>query len=320
MKLKTRIALIGFLGIVLILVFWNFKGKIEDFLFFEITKNQNLEKPNLEKYYATFKPFRNWEVPEPEIKSLAAVSVAIDESQNRKFLFLKNSKETLPIASITKLMTAKISIENYNLSDKITISAKASFIERTFNNLKIGETFYVKDLLHSLLMESNNVAAQAFSESIGEIKFVELMNQKAKEIGMENTYFSNPTGLDPDYYVFSPNYSTAEDLINLASFLLEEPLVWEISGKKEFELYETNGIFHHKIENNNELLSLSLENGWETKIVGGKTGQTPLAKECLLIVLKGPRQNYIINIILGAKDRFEEMKKLTDWVYKAYKW
>lgn len=101
-------------GAFLILLFLRFKREIEDFLFFEITKVWYFEDRSLEKYYATFKPFRNWKAENLEIKAQAAVSVQIDLEGQKRFLFTKNPKKILPIASLTKLMTALIVLENYD--------------------------------------------------------------------------------------------------------------------------------------------------------------------------------------------------------------
>ena len=312
---RKRILFIVLVGAFLLLIFWSNKETLEDFLLFKITKNETFEQPNLKKYYINLRPFRIWQVEDLEIKAKAAVSVEVAKTGQKKFLFKKNARKTLPIASLTKLMTALIVLENYDLDQTVVISEKAATIEGDINNLRVGERFYVKDLLYSLLMESNNATAQALAEIMGEKEFVKLMNLKAKEMNLKNTYFSNPTGLDPDDPKVVPNYSSAEDLTTLAFHLLKKPLIWEISRTKEFELYETNGVFHHKIENNNELL------GTDLKIFGGKTGWTPMAGGCLLLILENPKNDtLLINVILGSENRFEEMKKMIDWVYRAYLW
>lgn len=327
---KKELFLTSAIGVLLILVFLGMRGKIQDFLFFEITKGENLEKPNLELYYASLKPFRNWNVEPLEIKTPAALSVEINQSGETKFLYAKNVKKKLAIASLTKLMTAYLALENYDLNQEVIISAKADLIEGNSANLRVGERFYVKDLIYSLLLESSNESAQTLAEIMGETQFLNLMNQKAQELGLKNTYFVDPIGLDPDSPSVSPNYSTAEDLAVLTSQLLKNPLIKQIFKTERFELYTTNGLFHHQIENNNELLKDS-EIFWKDKILGAKTGWTPFAGQCLLLILESPRlrQSYdgqsknnsiIINIVLNSPNRFEEMKQLVNWVYSAYKW
>lgn len=314
-KGKKRIFLVGTIGILLVFVFLGVKGKIEDFFFFEITKGIDLKSKSLENYYATLKPFRNWEIEELEIKARAAISVEINQNGDKKFLFKKDSKKILAIASLTKLITALISLENYDLDQKVKISQKTAVVEGNLGYYRTEESFYVKDLLYPLLMESSNEAAQALAEIVGENKFVKLMNLKAQELNLENTYFLNPTGLDPDESGISPSYSTAEDLAIFSGHLLKQPLIWEILNTEERELHTADGIFHHRIKNTNELL------GENHKILGGKTGWTPMAGECLLLVLENPKNNsFLVNIILASPDRFSEMTKMIDWIYKAYKW
>jgi len=162
------------------------------------------------------------------------------------------------------------------------------------------------ELLLSLLIESNNEAADDLAEIIGEKSFLELMNLKAKELGMENTHFTNPNGLDPEEPDESLNYSTAEDLVKLTKYItLEQPLLWEISTIQGFE----------NMENTNELL------GQIPGIIGGKTGETPLAGKCLILVVQAPKnKGFLVNVILNSEDRFEEMKKLISWAGDAYRW
>lgn len=321
MEKKIRIFLIGFIGILLIAFFWKMQEKIEDFFFFELTKQRSFEGNGLEVYYATFKPFRDWNIENLEIKAQASATIEINQENGSKFLYTKNPEKILPIASLTKLMTAFIVSENYDLEQIVKISEKAAIAETSFGHLKIGESFYIKDLLHSLLMESSNGAAQALAEIMGENEFILLMNLRAQELNLENTHFTNPTGLDPDIPNATLNYSTAKDLATLSWHLLKKPLIWEILRTETFDLYTLNGIFHHKIENNNELLELPDEVDWKPRILGGKTGWTPAAGECLVLVLENPKNDtFLVNIVLGSQDRFGEMKKLIDWIYNAYRW
>lgn len=325
------------IGLIMLISIFSFRAlskiepELQGLLFLKITEKENSQRLGLEKYYAALKPFRNWEIQNLEIKSKAAISVEIDQNGRIRPLFNKNSKDRLAIASLTKLMAGLIVLENYNLDENAKISLKAATIEGGSNYFKAGESFKIKDLFYPLLMESSNEAAQALSEVVGEGKFVELMNSKAEELNLKDTYFLNALGLDPDDPNIIPNYSTAEDLTILAWNLFKNPFIGEVLKTQEFELYSSNGIFHHKVESNNELLESSIEAEWKQRIWGGKTGWTPMAGECLVFILESPRlyQNssgqtdnntLLINVILGSQDRFKEMKQLVDWAYQAYKW
>ena len=279
----------------------------------------NIFQENLENsFYAQIsQPFQQiYEVKIPEkpqkpnlnLQAKAAISVLVDSQGGKRVLFKKNSNERLPIASLTKLMTANIVLENYDLSREIKISEEAVAQNGEAGKLTAGKIFSVEYLLYPLLMESSNDAAYALTNDYNEIaeeKFIELMNLKAEDLGLENTYFVNSTGLDPEQSDHSINYSTTEDLVKLTKYLLKKSSIWEILTTPKFSLYGPELI------NTNELL------GKIPNIVGGKTGFTDQAGGCMLLVLKNKEGNFLINVILGAPSlsaRIEEMEKLIEWL------
>jgi D-alanyl-D-alanine carboxypeptidase (penicillin-binding protein 5/6) len=274
-----------------------FHKRIENFFFWqEIAKNPNFllaqvsQEINLEK----LKPIIRKEKSEDlDIKAKAALALFINRKGEEKILFDKNSEESLPIASLTKIMTAHVFLKNYNI-----------------HNPEIANLFY------SLLIASDNEAAMKLARLIGEEKFVELMNKEAKNLGLKRTRFFNPSGLDPFPFSSSFNYSTAQDLAKLAFYLLEnQPLIWEISKISELDIYSAEGIFQRRIKNTNELLEKIPE------IIGGKTGETPNSKGSLLLILKAPKnKGYLITVILGSENRFLEMEELINWLKTAYQW
>ena len=162
-------------------------------------------------------------------------------------------------------------------------------------------------------MESSNDAAYALTEPIGEEGFVDLMNLYAKDLGLKSTSFVNPTGLDPDDPLKPTNLSTAEDLVDLTKYILENyPQIFKITNMISYNVLTPEKTSHHFIEKNtNRLLTEFFQ------IVGGKTGWTPKAQGCLLIVLKNPKsEGYFINVVLGSKDRFADMRKIIKEVNK----
>jgi len=243
-----------------------------------------------------------------EINAQSAISVWIDISRPKgypdKIFFSKNAQRKLSIASISKLMTALIVLDNSDLSQQITISDQAVSQSNDPEPLKSGETFYAKDLLYATLVDSDNASSYALSESIGTDKFIELMNEKAKELGLLDTSFLNTTGLG------LANFSTAQDLVKLTEYLLKEHRsIFEITIMPEFNLYTVDGKILHKFVNTDELLRDS--SNLAKRIVGGKTGKTRTAGECLLLVVTSvDEQGYLINVILNSNDRFGEIKKL----------
>jgi D-alanyl-D-alanine carboxypeptidase len=295
-----------------------FEKGINDFFYLERTGTAFSARNFIHK-----EPVRRGGVENFEIEAEAAISYWINPSGNKsKILFEKNIDRRLPIASLTKLFSAYVILEHYNLEDEIQISREAAEQPGIgAGEFKVGENFLVKDLLYPLLMESNNSAALALADLIGEAGFVELMNLEAKNLGLKNTFFVNSTGLDPDPGEELFNYSTVRDLADFGIRLIQNkelsPLdrFWEILTLQEYNLFSPEGVFHHRVTSTNELL------GQNSQIVGGKTGWTPLAGGCLFLVLKMPQnRGYLINVILNSPDRFGEMKKLIEWTRKAYRW
>lgn len=314
MKLK-----IFFLAFLLSLPFWwgvnVLEKNLEEFLFVKLlsenpqilTATANQEE--IKRKLKGLRPVRNRDIEDFDLKAKAGISVFIKENR-RKVLFNKSESEGLPIASLTKLMTSYIVLEHYNPEQIIKISEKAVKTEGNFGEFKIGESFFVKDLLCPLLIESSNDAAIALAQVVGEEAFVGLMNLETEDLNLKNTYFVNPTGLDPEFN--TPSYSTSEDLVNLSWYLLKEhPEIFEILSIKELDFYTPGGNFHHHLVNKNELL------GKLPEILGGKTGYTEKAKGCLLLITK-KNEGFLINVILGSDERFEEMENLLNWINKAY--
>ena len=251
-----------------------------------------------------------------EIDARGAISVLVNSNGNEEILYEKDSRRSLPIASISKLMTANVVLENFDLSRVVLVSEEAVNQEEDFGALKAWEKFEARDLLYVSLIESSNDAAYALAEMVGIEAFTSLMNLEAGYLGLNDTYFVNPTGLDCGNLV---NYSSAGDLVKLTGYLLEKhSLIWEILGLEEFNLYSADGIYHHKLLTTNELLEESVD--WRDEIIGGKTGWTFQAGGCLLLVLENSKSEYLINVILGSRDRFGEMRKLVDWARRTKRW
>jgi len=251
------------------------------------------------------------------VKSALVVKIGNDGEQT--IIFDKNSNAKMPIASLTKLMTAIISLETQSLSEKIEITQPIVFQEGSSGNLRVGEKIAVEELLKMALVESSNDAADALAEINGvngRENFINLMNLKAKEIGLRSTNFSTPTGLE-----IENNFSSARDMANLAVFILKEyppnnsifPFL-ETSSQSSVIVLSENGEIHHRAFNTNELLN-SFSQIDDLKIIGGKTGYTDESGGCIVIILQDKDNNHFVNVILGAdsrESRFSEMRKLID--------
>ncbi len=243
-----------------------------------------------------------------DLKMSAKSAMAINVKTG-SIAYEKNIQKKMPIASLTKLMTALVVLDKVDLESQVIISRNAIAAEGNKGNLKVDEKITVKNLLYLLLVDSSNDAAVALAEHIAgsENEFVRLMNEKAKALNLRNTHFANSTGLDKE-----SNYSTAYDLAKLTEHALGKPLLWNIMRVQNLDVSSIDGQTIHHLKNTNKLLGKLPD----INIVGGKTGFTDQAGECLILVASHPENNErIIFVILGSEDRFGEMKELIGWVY-----
>lgn len=240
-----------------------------------------------------------------------AESSIVTDLKTGTTLYEKNSHKKLQIASITKLMTALIILEETDLNEIALVSANAANTGGSAMMLQTNEKIAVENLLYGAIIHSANDAAVALAEHNAETteKFVEKMNQKAKEIGLSNTHFSNPIGLDDPM-----NYSSAYDLAKLAKYVYEYDFIKHAAILKELEVKSVSGKYVHKLESTNELLGSYL------KVKGLKTGKTDAAGLCLISVAENDTGNDIITVVLNSPARFTETKILIDWTFRAYNW
>jgi len=314
-----------FLGFVFVIGFfwWGmqwFSYSLENFFQLKLSQEQD-------KFLASLAPEQNIIAEKSfpikiegmgELESGAESAISVQSDLNPpaggpgKIIFSKNEDAKVPVASLTKLITAEVVLENFDLTAKIHIS-KLAEEQDTRGYLKAGESFIAKDLLYDMLIESDNAAAYAFAEAMGYDSFIKIMNLKANEAGMKNTYFSSPTGLG------LTNYSSAKDLVAFAEYILKKDSpILKITLIPEFDLLNYNGSFHHRALNLNDLLK---DASLKDRIVAGKTGETKDAKQCLFLIIKAPEgRGYLINVVLGAGDRFLEMKKIINWTDSSYQW
>lgn len=245
-------------------------------------------------------------IKEPDVNSRACV--VIDRKTN-SVLFGKNENSKKKMASTTKIMTATIIIEKCNLTDTIEISKKAAGTGGSRLGLKTGDKITVLDLLYGLMLRSGNDAAVALAEYAGgDINgFAELMNAKALELGLTNTHFETPHGLDSNEH-----YTTAYELALLSNYALNNPTFAKIVGTKNYTI-TINGS-PKNLSNTNELL------GNMEGVYGIKTGFTNGANRCLVTACKKNNMD-IICVVLGAdtkKFRTIDSIKLINYVFNNF--
>lgn len=258
--------------------------------------------PINEEYF----PIRNWSIEEPEINAESGIILNIKKNGKQTILFDKNKDDVLPIASLTKIMTAIIVLENFDLEQIIKVSKESVSVLGDKGHLFVGEELKTKDLLYIMLIESSNDAATALvlDGHIGYKEFINLMNEKAKDLNLKNTYFIDPAGLS------SQNISSVIDLANLTQYTLNYPILWNILETSEIQIYSIDNKFEHGLKSTNILLDI---------VNIGKTGYTNEAKGCMLTA-SNIQDNYLITVVLGSDQREEDTKTLITWAKQAYLW
>lgn len=254
-------------------------------------------------------PVKNPYFIAPIIEATGVISV---DSLTGTVLYEKNAHKRLQIASITKLMTILIVLEENNLSDTVKISNNAANAEGSQMFLHADEEIALENLIYGAIIGSANDAATALAEyNAGTVSaFVEKMNKKAKKLGLLNTHFSNPIGLDDPN-----NYSSTYDVAKIAQHIYKYSFIRHAARLKSLEIKSVSGNFTHKLETTNDLLSDEL-----IKFKGLKTGSTDLAGLCLVAYADNKEGNEILTVVLNSPARFTETKILTDWTFRAYKW
>ncbi|MBI2063325.1 MAG: D-alanyl-D-alanine carboxypeptidase [Candidatus Yanofskybacteria bacterium] len=257
----------------------------------------------------SYSPVRDFNVPEPEIEARAAALVDV---KSGRFLFAKNINKRLPIASITKLMSAIVVLENLDLNQIFSVPVESINVDGNGADLFKNEQLRVADLFKIMLVKSSNDAALTLAteaQKLG-IDFVAKMNEKAQNLGMANSKFTDPAGLD-DYDAFS----TASDLIKLVSYAKSYELISGTLKATTMDVSSADGRIPHHLVNTNQLLNQI------RGIIIGKTGYTDNALGTM--VLEVGLDNVgdgLISVVLGSQNRFGETEKLIEWGKTAYSW
>ena len=243
--------------------------------------------------------------------NLNARSCIVLDRNSKKIIFGKNEYNRVKMASTTKIMTATVIIENCDLSQTVTVSKKAAGTGGSRLGLKTGDKITIRDLLYGLLLCSGNDAAIALAETAaGSVQnFSNMMNNKAKELVLNNSHFESPHGLDSDNH-----YTTAYELALLADYALQNSTFRNIVGTKNYTI-TING-YPKNITNTNELLG-SLDG-----VYGVKTGFTNGANRCLVTSCKRGEMD-IICVVLGCDTknfRTQDSIKLINYTFENFEY
>ncbi|MCR2803059.1 D-alanyl-D-alanine carboxypeptidase [Paenibacillus sp. SCIV0701] len=237
----------------------------------------------------------------------ARASALIDVESGR-LLYSSRGDTPMRIASLTKIMTAIVAIENGNLTDMVKVSKRAFGKEGSSIYLKLGEEMSLSNLLYGLMLRSGNDAATAIAEHVGgsEEGFVYLMNQKALELGLANSHFMNPHGLDAEGH-----YSSANDLAKLTAYALRNKVFAEIVATKVKSAPNPNEKWDYRWHNKNKMLNMY--DGAD----GVKTGYTKKALRCLVSSATRNGQK-LAAVTINDGDDWADHRRLLDWGFQHY--
>lgn len=263
------------------------------------------QKPNVKAAFVS-------EPPTPVSKNISAPQVTatgiyITDLKTGQVLLEKNAHTRLKPASLTKIMTALVAMDYYN-DDSILLVKNGQSANGNTVKLRKGDKLIASDLFYALLVPSGNDAAVTLAENYpgGYQAFISRMNAKVTEMNLQNTHFVNVSGVESQNH-----YISAFDITVLARAALARPQFSSIVSTQKITLKSLRGNIY-PLETTNVLLG-------QPGIFGVKTGWTPEAGECLVILVERDNHSVLISI-LNSKDRFGEAQTLFNWVFENYSW
>ena len=295
-------------------------------------ENEPAKKFEMQNLFPIDKAFASGFVPvrkdgSSDVYLPAGSSVAIDVDSGTVLHYQNGRKET-QIASLTKMMTNVFVVENVaDLNEEATITKEALNLPGTVvgcptsvfcnaTRMHVGEKVKVIDLMRATLMNSANDAATALGIHVAGTpeKFVEMMNAKAKTLGLKDTHFCTPSGLEIDGEE-DQCYSTAYDIARIAAYSMQYDVIWNIMRVSDGTFYSSDGKCEHLLKNTDLLLDNLPD------CLGGKTGFTPMAGKSLMLgVTDDSKKHRVVAVILNDENRWEDMKTLTGWIFSNYQW
>lgn len=233
--------------------------------------------------------------------TFSASGILVMDFDSGQVLFERDARVARPMASLTKLMTALLIAEKHDLNEWVTVPKGISAVDGTVAYLPEGQQFTVGDLLTALLVSSANDAAQTLavhhSGSVG--AFVEEMNERSRSLGLKQTSFSNPVGLDAEY-----QWSTPRDIAWLSTFAMRNPEILSRMGMRGARIQSKQGQPIY-LTHTHALMHA------DTAVLAGKTGTTNGANQCLMSLVKGGERRYLV-VLLNSLQRYKDMQEIID--------
>lgn len=236
--------------------------------------------------------------------SLYALSAVLMDGDSGRVLYEKEGEVPRPMASTTKVMTCILALENAAGDDYVQVSQNAAAQPEVKLGMRQGEQYYMEDLLYSLMLKSHNDTAVAIAEHIGgsTAGFASMMNEKARELGCEDTYFITPNGLDAQDEG-GVHHTTASDLARIMKYAIANPVFLKITQTRTYTFSDIQNTRQFSVQNANALLDMT------EGVLSGKTGYTADAGYCYVCACKRGDKTLIV-ALLGC-----------GWpAHKSYKW
>ena len=246
--------------------------------------------------------------PNSNVLTISAKSAVAFDLTTNTVLYAKNPQEELPMASLTKVMTAIVALEHPNQNNTYRVSQE-DLVGEDSMGLSAGESLTLSDLLYGLILHSGNDAAETLASNFpgGRHAFIQAMNEKALSLGLTSTHFSNPTGLEGD----GDQHTTVADLLVMTRYaLLHFPLFATVAETFDYTIPATNTHKEYDLENETNLLTSY------PGVKGVKTGYTPEAGLCLVTYLDY-NGHQIVAVVLGSDNRRGEMIDILDYALKS---
>lgn len=248
------------------------------------------------------------EINKEQLNKLNVGALLVKDMTSKQMLYAKEPFKEVKPASLTKVMTVLLAIEQGNLGRAVTITREMTKVEPTIAGYRRGDVIALDDLIKAAMIKSDNDAAKAIAIAVGgtEEKFVEMMNAKAQKIGMHHTHFTNPCGYD-----HKAHYSTPKDLLKMTEYA--------IKNRKFNEVSKMNAHTYYSLDKNKKFFAYThnrLLNKYEYA-VGVKTGYTSKAGACLIARAKKDGKDCLIVMMNAKEDRWKTAKQIFEQVLNS---
>jgi len=248
-------------------------------------------------------PMRSSAILEPD---LSAQSALIVDAQIGRSFYQKNAQDTLPLASLTKLLSSLVVLENVPLEKEITMTQEVIDTEGTIGNFRVGEHVQARHLLFSALIPSSNDAVMGLVSAIGVNNFLSLLQSKRIEFGLKDTVIADPVGLSPK------TRGSAWDVVKIAKAAFANNLLRKILAIPEYEFTSISGVTHKNISSNKLI--------FDPRVLVAKTGTLEGIENYAALIKPAGSDRELVMVILGSSNREKDARALLDWLDAAYTW